>query len=149
MVSAAFREHTGILQPTIRKILPTFTLRMKHTKRILTYLFGLFMILGGIIHFVNPEMYFAFIPDALPQALINYIGGAVELVMGIGVFIPRYRHVATRGILILMLAFLPLHIWDVFRQIPAIGSHTAALVRLPFQFVLIAWAWYIQRIDQP
>jgi uncharacterized membrane protein len=45
----------------------------------------------------------------------------------------------------MMLAFLPLHILDVFKENPAIGSHEAALVRLPLQFVLILWAWFIKK----
>jgi hypothetical protein len=44
-----------------------------------------------------------------------------------------------------MLAFLPLHLMDVFKDAPAIGSHKAALVRLPLQFVFILWAWFIYR----
>jgi uncharacterized membrane protein len=49
------------------------------------------------------------------------------------------------GILAMMLVFLPLHIWDIFRENPAIGSHKVALIRLPIQFVLIAWAWFISK----
>ena len=44
-----------------------------------------------------------------------------------------------------MLAFLPVHVWDVFRADPAIGTHGAALVRLPFQFVFILWAWLVAK----
>ena len=55
--------------------------------------------------------------------------------------ITRYTHIAASGILILMLLFLPIHIWDVITDTPAIGSHQAALLRLPMQFVLIALAY--------
>jgi hypothetical protein len=44
-----------------------------------------------------------------------------------------------------MVLFLPLHIIDIFKETPAVGSHQAALIRLPFQFLFIAWAWYIKR----
>jgi len=44
-----------------------------------------------------------------------------------------------------MLLFLPLHIWDIFREKAAIGSHQVALIRLPIQFVLIAYAWFINK----
>jgi uncharacterized membrane protein len=45
-----------------------------------------------------------------------------------------------------MIAFLPLHIIDVFLDNPAIGSKTLAYIRLPLQFVLIFWAWKANRL---
>jgi uncharacterized membrane protein len=118
---------------------------MKIFKLILTFLFGLFMIYGGVNHFIKPEMYVAFIPDFLPNQFTNYLFGVLEIVCGVGVFIPPFRGWATLGILAMMLIFLPLHVWDVFREKPAIGKHEWALVRLPFQFLFIAWAWFISR----
>ena len=118
---------------------------MQKFKVALTFLFGLFMILGGAMHFVNPEMYNPFIPEFLPKHIINYISGLLEIILGIGVFTKRYRALSTSGILWLMLAFLPLHVIDVFKENPAIGSHQMALIRLPFQFVFILWAWFINK----
>ncbi len=118
---------------------------MKTFKLILTLLFGTFMIFGGINHFIKPEMYFPFFSNFLPKELLNYFGGAIEIVIGIGVFIPKFRKISTLGILILMIAFLPLHIWDVFRENPAIGTHVASVIRLPVQFLFIAWAWFINK----
>ena len=80
-----------------------------------------------------------------PQAAINYLAGLLEIAVGIGTFISRFRSLAALGILVMMLVFLPLHVIDVFKENPAIGSHQAALVRLPIQFVLIAWAWFIYK----
>jgi uncharacterized membrane protein len=118
---------------------------MKNLKLILTFLFGVFMIFGGVNHFIKPEMYAPFIPEFLPNEVINYLTGILEIVVGVGVFIPKFRSMATLGILIMMLVFLPLHIFDVFKENPAIGSRQAALIRLPVQFLFIAWAWYIHK----
>jgi uncharacterized membrane protein len=118
---------------------------MTKLKILLTFLFGGFMILGGVMHFINPEMYNTFIPDFLPKDLVNYASGALEIAVGIGAMIPRYRSWGTLGILLLMLAFLPLHVMDVFKENPAIGSHEMALIRLPIQFVFILWAWFINK----
>lgn len=118
---------------------------MKIVKLILTFLFAAFMIFGGLNHFLKPEMYFPFIPDFMPKEFVNYASGLIEIVLGIGACIPRFRSVATLGILVLMLVFLPLHILDIFKESPAIGSHQAAVVRLPIQFVLILWAWFIHK----
>ena len=118
---------------------------MKTIKLILTLLFGVFLIIGGVNHFLTPAMYFPFIPDFLPQEVINYLAGIMEIILGIGVFVPKFRPMATFGIFLMMLIFLPLHILDIFKENPAIGSHQAAFLRLPLQFVLILWAWFIQK----
>ena len=118
---------------------------MKMFKLVLTYLFGVLLILGGISHFMNPLMYAGFFPEFAMNDVINILAGVVEIGLGIGVFIPRFRPMATLGILVLMLLFLPLHIIDVFRANPAVGTHQNALIRLPIQFVLILWAWFISR----
>lgn len=44
-----------------------------------------------------------------------------------------------------MIVFLPIHIWDVTKEIPAIGSKTAAGIRLGIQFLLIAAGWWIYK----
>ena len=103
------------------------------------------MIVGGINHFLKPVMYFPFIPDFLPKDATNYAAGILEVALGIGVFLPQFRHRAAQGIFLLMCIFLPLHIWDVFRDNPAIGNHTLALIRVPVQFLLIYWAWFISK----
>jgi len=42
-----------------------------------------------------------------------------------------------------MIAFLPIHVWDLFRAEPAIGSMNAAIIRVLIQFVLIYLGWRI------
>ncbi len=116
---------------------------MQYFKLGLTFLFGILMILAGINHFRHSAIYLPFIPDFLPQNFINKAIGILEIVLGIGVFIPQFRQKAVYGIFILMIIFLPLHVWDVFRDNPAIGSHKIALIRLPIQFLLIFIGWFV------
>lgn len=111
----------------------------------LTYVFAVIMVLGGIMHFWKPYIYYGFLFDFLPKKIINYFGGALEIAIGIGLFIPQYRSVAAGALFLLMLAFLPLHLMDVFKDKPAIGSVRVAQFRLPIQFVLILWAWFIYK----
>ncbi len=118
---------------------------MKVAKLILTILFALFMIFGGVNHFLKPDMYLPFIPSGLPGLVIIYLSGIVEIALGVGALIPKTRPWSTLGILLLMITFLPLHVIDVFKEDSAIGSHQVALIRLPIQFVLIAWAWFIYK----
>ncbi|MFK7921605.1 MAG: MauE/DoxX family redox-associated membrane protein [Bacteroidia bacterium] len=118
---------------------------MKIIKLIALILMALFMIYGGVNHFLNPAFYDAFMPDFFPKLLANYASGAVEILLGVGLFIPKFRSQAAWGILILMLIFLPLHVWDLFREQPAIGSQQAAMIRVPVQFLFIGWAYWLTR----
>jgi uncharacterized membrane protein len=77
--------------------------------------------------------------------LLTILTGIVELALGIALLLKRYRQHAAFGVFILMLLFLPLHFLDVFKEQPAIGSKTIALIRLPIQFLLIYCAWYIYK----
>ena len=110
-------------------------LNNNHKTTISAYIFASFMVFAGIVHFVNPTMFLPFIPESLPQEAINYAGGVVEILVGVGVFFQATRKLALLGILLLMWAFLPLHTIDIFKENPAVGSHTIAYIRLPMQLV--------------
>ena len=117
---------------------------MKTLTLILAILLGVFMIFAGSQHFAQPAVFLPFVPPFLPyRPVFVPLSGIVEIALGIAVLVPRFRRIGGWGILMLMIVFLPLHIADVFREHPAIGSHRAALVRLPLQFVLILWAWLV------
>ena len=123
-------------------------MKSPRTVLLLRVIFGALLIVTGINHFVQPAMYAPMIPGFFPKGPTNFGAGLLELLLGIGVFIPRMRSTATLGILVLMIAFLPLHVWDVFRDDPAIGSKALVYVRLPLQFVLIVWAWRIFKANR-
>lgn len=116
---------------------------MNHYIYYLTILLAIFMIFAGLMHFIKPKFYNRFIPDFLPKSFVNYLVGLIEVLLGIGLLLPAYLSIASKGILYLMLLFLPLHIIDVWKEKPAIGSKKLALIRLPIQFLFIYWAWYI------
>lgn len=118
---------------------------MKLTKKIIGIVLALFMLLGGVAHFLTPETYFPMIPDFLPKSPVNILAGLVELVLGVGVFIPSLRKKALLGICALMIVFLPIHIWDYLKEEPAIGTKAVALVRIGVQFLLIFLPWFAQK----
>lgn len=110
--------------------------------QVLGFIFALFIIFGGVQHFLKPDFYLPFVPSFLPLALpIIYLSGVLEITFGLAYFIPKYRHAGAWGILILMLVFLPIHVADIFLANPAIGSKTAAYVRLAVQFLFILLSW--------
>ena len=118
---------------------------------VLKMVLAIFLILGGVQHFISPTNYIPFVPSFLPFTMaIIYISGLFEILFGLALFFKKYETIGAWGILILMLLFLPIHIWDVFSDTPAIGSHNAALIRLPVQFLLIFIAWKVKNnVSQP
>ena len=118
---------------------------MKIVWKTLRILFALFMLYAGVQHLLKPEFYIPFVPSFLPFTMgIVYVSGIAEILVGIFLLIPKYAKLGAMGLLLLMLVFLPIHIWDVFAENPAIGSQKAALIRLGVQFLFIAIAWKIK-----
>ncbi len=118
---------------------------MKHTPNIAKYVFAAFLILGGINHFYTPELYSPFIPSIFPENTVNYGSGILEIILGFGLLIKRHQKNAAIGCVVLMLIFLPIHIWDALKDAPAIGSKIAANIRIVVQFIFIAWPYYIYK----
>ena len=126
------------------------TLFMKLTSlkvlNILKIIIALFMIYAGVQHFIKPDFFMPFVPAFLPlKTSIIYVSGAIEILVGLLLFIKKHSNFGAIGILILLILFLPIHIWDVFSETPAIGSKQAALIRLPIQFLLIFIVWKIKK----
>ena len=118
---------------------------MEYLKFIPIILLAVLMLMGGYAHFANQALSSGFIPNFLPKNAVHIVIGILEIGLGIGLLIPQFRTQAAWGVFILMIAFLPLHITDLFREIPAIGSKKAAMIRVPFQFLFIFMAWYIAK----
>jgi len=112
---------------------------------VLKIVIALFMIYAGAQHFIKPTFFMPFVPAFLPlKTTIIYVSGAVEILLGAMLFLKKYAKFGALGMFILLILFLPIHIWDVFSETPAIGSKQAALIRLPIQFLLIFITWKIK-----
>ncbi len=119
---------------------------MKIVWKVLQILLAIFFIYAGIQHFIKPVFYQPFVPAFLPfKTAIIYMSGVLEVLFGVLLLIPKYTKLGATGILVLLLIFLPVHVWDVFSETPAIGSQNAAYIRLPVQFLFIAWAYGVKR----
>nr|BFF38600.1 DoxX family membrane protein [Tenacibaculum mesophilum] len=110
---------------------------------VLKIIFGIFFAFAGIMHIVKPKIFNRFIPNFLPKLVVNYIAGLLELLIGIGLLINQTTKQAALAMFLLMLIFLPIHIWDVFREKPAIGPRKIAIIRVPLQFLLLYIAYLI------
>jgi len=114
------------------------------------YLCALLYIAAGINHFVNAEMYLRTMPPYLPahEALVA-LSGVIEIVLGVALVLrpkTRLRVWAAWGIVLLLIAVFPANIQTYLNmKATADPRLTFALVRLPLQLPLIAWAWAYTR----
>ena len=114
-------------------------------KKRLSITLGILLVVGAIAHLVVPEFYSPMIPDGIPEELANSVAFGAELLVGVSLILPQYRKKGGLQFMLLMIAFLPIHIWDLFRDDPAIGPHPAPAIRLAVQFVLIYAGWWLYR----
>jgi uncharacterized membrane protein len=128
---------------------------VSRTKTVLLWLMGIFYVVAGLNHFVNPGFYVPMMPPYLPahMALI-YLSGVAEVVLGAAVLVPSVRPLAAWGIVFLLIAIFPANVHIALHNVPLAGAREGAgiwnWVRLPFQGVLIAWAWwYTHAADAP
>ncbi len=122
-------------------------------KEILRVFLSVAIIVVGITHFTHPAQYVRIVPPQLPYPTeLVYISGFFEILGGIGLLIPFVSVAAAWGLIALFIAVFPANINQALNSIPIEGiPHHPVLywVRLPFQAVLIAWAWwYTQNPDE-
>ena len=109
----------------------------------------IFYLVAGFNHFYNPPSYLKIIPDYMPfPKIINLSAGFFELCFAIMLIFPKTRWLAAWGIILMLVAFLPVHI-KMVKDAPFLlgGSITVtpfiAWVRLVLlQPLLILWAWW-------
>lgn len=112
-------------------------------KQILTFLFALILLAGGLFHLIEPDFYEGITPDFVPLALANVVASVVEIAIGIALLVPKSRKLGALTFTFLMLAFLPIHIWDLCKEVPAVGTQTIAVFRLIVQFGLICGGFWL------
>jgi uncharacterized membrane protein len=117
---------------------------IRNTARIVLILFYL---LAGLNHFRAPQSYVAIIPGYLPYpAVLNIVAGICEIAFALLYILPKTRVWAAWGIVLMLLAFLPVHIDMILHAPLMLGNFKVtpliAWLRLPLQMLLILWAWW-------
>ena len=118
--------------------------------RILRIGFTLFFLGAGSYHFINPDLYIGLIPDYIPNPnLVNSLSGALEILFAFLALSDKTRKVAGYGAMLLLLAFIPAHIYFI-----QIGSCLPNGICVPewlsyvrlylIHPLLIGWAWLIK-----
>lgn len=102
---------------------------------------------AGINHFAQPALYLPILPPWLPfPELMSYAAGFAEMILAVGLLIPRMRWLAAWGVIALLVAVFPANIY--MYQMDGAGYDIPVfllLLRLPLQFVLILWAFWFTR----
>ena len=107
------------------------------------YLFGVIFVIAGANHFRTPKIYEKIIPPYLPSPkTLNILSGIAEMVFGFMLLNPDTQHTAAWGITILLLLFIPVHIYMLQEEKIALKIPKWMLIlRIPLQFSLLYWAY--------
>jgi uncharacterized membrane protein len=116
-------------------------------KKILRVVLAFAMMSVGILHFTSPEPFVRIVPAILPAPLaLVYLSGIAEFAGGFGILIPTFRRAAGWGLIALYIAVFPANINMALNHLP-LGNDPVPLwtlwMRLPFQFVFMAWAYWV------
>jgi uncharacterized membrane protein len=108
-------------------------------------LLGVAMIAMGVLHFVTPDNFVAFMPAYLPWHLaLVLISGVFEVVLGAALFVPKLRSAAGWGLVALFVAVWPANIWMATEGLGGM-TPVVAWVRVALQPLLMVWAWAVTR----
>ena len=95
-------------------------------------------IMIGISHFAKKEQIEAMIPEGWPfRRGMNYVSGAAEVLLGIGVLFVQTRTISALGLLLLLVAIFPANIYVAIKK-----RNLYNISRLFFQPVYMVWVWW-------
>jgi uncharacterized membrane protein len=138
-VTASIRRRGGPAHPIF--------MRLKHVS--LAVQASLY-VLSGINHFWHSSFYVHIMPDhyAHPTRLV-YLSGVAEIAGGAGLLAPATRRYAAAGIVLMLLVFLDVHMFMLIqrRRFPQVPVWLLE-ARIPFQFLLMAWALTTMRSEK-
>lgn len=120
-------------------------------KKISLIILVIFYIAAGINHFHNPASYIKIIPGYFHYPhMLNILAGICEIGFALLLIFPKTRRFAAWGIIVMLIAFLPVHISMIGDAPLKLGSlHVSPLLAwlrlLVLQPLLILWAWWYAR----
>ena len=122
---------------------------MPRVKQISKYLLAAIFTLGGINHFVMTDLYLRIMPPYLPaHLLLVYLSGFLEIGFGVALLMPKFSRRAAWGIILLLIAVFPANVYMAMNTnlFPDLNP-LLLYMRLPLQFVLIAWIYWHTKDD--
>ena len=102
--------------------------------------------LTGMGHFVQTGAMARMLPPWVPEPIaLVYISGVVEFLAAAAVLVPRLRRWVGWGLILMLIAFLPVNVYAAFHRV-GMGGHEWGpiylLIRVPLQAILIGWIWW-------
>ena len=116
---------------------------------------ALLFLASGVGHFAKTALYLKMMPPWLPAPRpLVLLSGAVELVLAVLLFSPRHERAAAWGLFATLIAIFPANIQMYLTAGTAASpfpdlTPAWAAARLPFQAVLLAWAYALARPKDP
>ncbi len=122
---------------------------MKYLKLISIYFFGPAYIYIGIRHFTEPDFFLSIMPNYMSFHLeLVYLSGFFEILFGAMLLINKYRVVAAKGLILVLIAVFPANIYlaqsSLAQSLLGITQDTA-IIRLPFQILFILFAYWFTK----
>lgn len=101
-------------------------------------------LLMGSMHFINPAQYHEMMPLWLPaHSFLIAFSGIIEIILALLLIPMKTRAISAKFIIaMLVVFFFVIHVPESITYYKT-GNEKflASLIRLPFQFIFIAWAW--------
>lgn len=122
----------------------------RHWKTAARIFVTIWFVVGGVMHFANPEPFLRIMPPYVPFHLASvYISGAFELLGAISLWIKPVRSLAGYGLVALTIAVTPANVYmyqhaELFPHIP----EWLLIVRFPVQALLIWLIWWCSRPEK-
>jgi len=127
-------------------------MKTQYTRNIFLVALILFYLYAGANHFINPSFYLPIIPPYLLEwsNIVNILSGVVEVLLALLLVPKSTRTKAGIGIIIMLLAFIPSHIYFIQKGEFMIGSvmfnPLKSSIRLFIgQPLLILWAYWASK----
>ena len=122
---------------------------MKYFKLISIYFFGPAYIYIGIRHFTEPDFFLSIMPNYMSLHLeLVYLSGFFEVLFGVMLLINKYRVLAAKGLILLLIAVFPANIYlaqsSLAQSLLGITQETA-IIRLPFQILFLLFAYWFTK----
>jgi uncharacterized membrane protein len=121
-------------------------------KKLMLFLLIGFYLFAGINHFINADFYKPLLPLYLKDwsIAINFISGIAEIILGLLMLFSSTRKLAAYGIIVMLIAFIPAHIYMIqqgtfslgsFEMTPMIGWVRLLIIHP----LLMYWTWSCRR----
>lgn len=111
----------------------------------LTFFFAILMFGGALGHLVYPEIYAPMVPPFIPLGVANVLAVFAEAATGFLLVFPSTRVLGASAFALLMVGFLPIHVWDMLKDEPVMGSAGAAILRLLIQSLFIVGGFWVSQ----